>query len=105
MRCDQFMGLPIEAEAFLEANQVVKICSECGHRTLPSEVIGHYEGVFENEYPLSRRPLQDGGYADEFHQGTVWSSGPMLFLGLRVYDTNGVLIQTFEWSEEEIENA
>lgn len=105
MRCDQFVGLPPEAETFLKKEEIDPgFCEHC-MRTLPKklEVIGYYYGMFDDEYPLYRHQLKDGRHADEFLQTAPWSSGPVHFLGLKVSDA--VTGQIFEWSSEEIDNC
>ena len=100
MRCDQFVGLPPAAVTFLEKHQPpLEVCEHC-KRPFPRslEQIGHFLGMFEDEYPLHRYVLKDGRTADEFHQISPWSSGPIHHLGLRVSD--GIV---FFWTEEEIE--
>jgi hypothetical protein len=57
--------------------------------------------MFGQEYPLFRHSLVDG-YADEFLQTSPWSSGPMFFLGLKIYGSSG-LLDRITWTEEEIE--
>ncbi|MFW9873072.1 MAG: hypothetical protein ACFFG0_08235 [Candidatus Thorarchaeota archaeon] len=100
MRCDQHVGFPGKALAFLNEFEIPEeVCEHCGSiicRKL--EQIGEYYGMFENTYPLFRHQLKDGRYADEFYQCAPWSSGPVIFLGLKVSD--GTI---FEWSEDEIE--
>ncbi len=97
-RSDQNAGLTSEARNWLKDYAVKpKICPECGHpEPLLLEKIGTYSGF--NEYPLYRHQLVNGYFADEFLQCTPWSSGPMLFLGLRVSD--GI---EFTWTDDEIE--
>jgi hypothetical protein len=107
MRCDQYIGLPPDAIAFLADNEAPDpVCPHC-HRLMPvtREVIGHYDGMFETEYSLYRHTLTNGDYADEFMQADPWSSGPMFFIGLRVYRRGFAdqVFRTFEWSEEEID--
>lgn len=113
IRMDQFMGLPSEAVSFLaEYESPLKICPEC-KRPFPRdlEVISHYLGMFDEEYPLHRHVLSDGRVADEFLQAEPWSSGPMHFLGLRVLNARlpVPIIQLqkecteFVWSDEEID--
>lgn len=53
------------------------------------QIIGHYSGMFMEEYDLYRRQLTGGGYADEFLQASPWSSGPCFFIGLQVFDSDG----------------
>lgn len=100
IRMDQPQGLPPEAHSFLATNEIEpKVCPHC-KRPYPLErgVIGSYEGMFGTEYPLHKRVLKDGRIAEEFLQATIWSSGPMFFLGLKM--SNGTV---FEWSDEELE--
>lgn len=99
MRCDQFVGLPPAADEFLALNtDPPEVCPYC-ERPLPREyeVIGHYDGMFGEKYPLVRHVLKDGRTADVFHQTSPWSSGPIHHLGLRVSDGT-----EFVWTEEEI---
>lgn len=100
-RCDQFAGLPNEAVEFLNENLLPPItCPTCNCiRPFKTEVVGHFSGMFGDQYDLSRHQLKDGGWADEFVQASPWSSGPVFFLGLR---TNTG--QVFLWPQETIEN-
>ena len=100
MRCDQSWGLCPNAEVFLEKNELPIEKCPCCRRDFPKklETIGHYEGMFEQEYPLHRHTLKDGRFADEFLQADPWSSGPVAFLGLRVSDGSEIL-----WTDDEIE--
>ena len=69
MRCDQHIGLPQRALDFLGRYEAQgPVCPTC-HRSMQAvlKVIGHYEGMFMQEYDLYRHPLNDG-YADEFLQ-------------------------------------
>ena len=103
MRCDQYMGITPEAQELLAQNVQIDVCP-CCKRAMPinREVIGHYDGMFGDQYDLHRIPLKEG-YAVEFLQEDPWSSGPMFFIGLTVY--NGVLERTFKWSDDEIQIA
>jgi hypothetical protein len=97
---DQFIGLSPAAETFLQEHEIsVKVC-ECCKRPFPRDlqVVGHYYGMFETEYPLYRHILKDSRVADEFLQTSPWDCGPMFFLGLQVSDGT-----RFEWTEEEID--
>ncbi len=88
IRMDQFKGLPPGAVVYLAEHEVPQeMCPAC-KRLFPRnlEVIGHYTGMFDNQYPLHRHMLKDGRVADEFLQMTPWDSGPMFYLGLRVSD-------------------
>lgn len=101
IRMDQFEGLCAEAKVFLKENEVPEKICECCKRPFPRdlEIIGHYQGMSGDEYPLYRHRLKNGNCADEFLQATPWSSGPMFFLGLRL----PVSLFEFKWSEIEIE--
>lgn len=100
IRTDQFVGFNSHALAFLEENEVPQKICECCKRPLPRdlEIIGRYEGMFGEKYPLYRHQLKNGSYADAFLQAAPWSSGPMFFLGLRREDGF-----EFRWSAQEIE--
>jgi hypothetical protein len=107
MRCDQILGLPVEAIEFLRKYEVQpEACPHCKRlfdRKL--EVCSYYHGMFDDPYNLYRHLLIDGRTAEEFVQADPWSSGPCMFLGLRVYDTNADLESEFLWSQEDIDNA
>ena len=105
MRCDQPMGLSPRATQFLEQNEVLPgKCKECGRPFyVELEQIGEYEGF--DKHALNRHKLQNGGFADEFVQAAPWSSGPVIFFGLRVYNKDAELMQTFLWTERQIERA
>lgn len=101
MRCDQFAGLPNRASVFLRENlPEPRKCECCGQAILgdPPPVIGHFTGMFGDEYPLCQYTLSDGRLGDVFWQETTWSSGAVHFLGLQVSDG-----AKFEWSKEEME--
>ncbi len=101
MRCDQFIGLPPAADEFLNLRR--QICDCCKQAiAITTEEIGHFEGMFMNQYPLHRYKFI-GGFVEEFLQASPWSSGPMLFLGLRVYNLEGELVKVIQWPEQEIE--
>jgi len=105
--CDQFVGVPIEAEEFLAANQLIPASCLCCKRPYPpvTEPSGKvYEGMYMEEYPLFRHKLKEG-YAEEYLQAAPWSSGPMHFLGLKVYDSHGTEIRDFQWTEQEIQES
>jgi len=109
MRCDQFMGLPAQAGKFLKANMIPEEICPCCKRSLSplanSYVIDHYHGMFNDCYDLYRHKLKDGGCADEFVQAMPFSSGPVFFLGLRVYDVKGEQTREFLWSQKEIDEC
>jgi hypothetical protein len=104
IREDQPQGLPAEAETFLIANCILVSTMPCPHCGKPTQQIrkteecGEYLGMFSNEYSLLRYFLIDGRTADEFEQAAPWSSGPMIFLGLKVSD--GTI---YKWAEKDIE--
>ena len=105
MRCDQPMGLTREAKRFLGEYMTDERCPTCGHRKFPTpEVIGTYDGLGGQDYPLNRYVLKEG-HADEYLQTSPWSSGPIFFIGLRIYNQYGTLEGTIEWTEQEIEDA
>jgi len=106
-RSDQYIGLPPNALKFITENvkttEITKPCPHCGGPIVKStedvtEVIGHYSGMFWDEYELLRYHLSDGRTADEFVQAEPWSSGPMFFIGLKISDGTEIL-----WSDEEID--
>lgn len=93
----QPQGLPAEAMHFLHENAEVKNrCDACGRDDgFITEKIGE-TGMFD-DIPLVKYKLKDGTYATEFEQAAPWSSGPVLFFGLRL--ENGT---EFRWSEADI---
>ena len=98
MRCTQDYGLSGKAVEFLydEAKRLDQ-CAACGrYDGFESEDIGDY-GMF-GELQYQRYHLEDGRTAEEFGQHCVWSSGPMIWLGLRVSDGTELL-----WDEEDME--
>jgi len=99
MRCDQPMGLCQEALNFLSNHEILRQFCPCCERLFLQEleIIGHYEGMFGNGYPLYRHQLKDGNCADEFVQAAIWDSGPMIYLGLRIGE------KEILWSEDELE--
>lgn len=103
MRCSQPMGLPKEAEKFLEIYRKRRaICPTCGHEELPEpKQIGEY-GMFQ-EFFLEEYELKDGTVAKEFIQHEFWSSGPMIWLGLQVCDLHGEVAYTIEWDKKDLE--
>lgn len=110
MRCDQMMGLPLEAIAFIEEHAVSRVVCPCCNRPYPRmlEKIGEFVGMFEESYALLRHQLKDGKYADEFLQAAPWSSGPCHFIGLKVFNpAAGELdpVQVFEWLQSDIDKA
>lgn len=106
MRSDQLIGLSAEADEFLAANELVpEPCPHCkrgyGPTTEPTGL--KYSGMFGQEYDLFNHKLKSERFAEEYLQASPWSSGPMFFLGLKVYDFDGTEIRDFKWTEEEIQ--
>jgi hypothetical protein len=100
------MGLPSDALDFLRENEDVKVCQCCNQPFPPSLIMtGSYEGMYMAKYDLYEHKLKLGGCAVEFLQADPWSSGPCFFLGLRVFDKDGCLYRTFEWSQDEIDTC
>lgn len=107
MRCDQSMGLCKQALAFLEANEVKpESCPTC-KRPLDQNrrIIGHYDGF--DTHPLYQHVCKNGRLANEYLQAQPWSSGPVAFLGLKVYIPGQAyeVCYTFYWSEKDIADA
>ena len=102
IRCSQPMGLPDKARAFLESHALkVNTCPVCcRHDGYDKVEIGNY-GMFD-ELVLNRYFLANGGTADEFIQHEVWDSGPMTWLGLRVFCEDGDAGYVLSWSNEEL---
>jgi len=105
IREDQLQGLPASAEGFLNENCLMVdgtvMCPHCGKaicQVRKSERCGSFFGMFENEYALHKYFLKDGRTAEEYEQAAPWSSGPVIFLGLKVSDGTD-----FRWSEKDIE--
>lgn len=99
MRCSQPHGLPGKAEEFLAQKAFRMNCCPICKRDdgYKKEAIGTYG--MSDEITLYRYFLVDGSTADEYVQHTVWSSGPMIWLGLAWM---GV---AFEWTEKELEEG
>ncbi len=107
MRCDQTRGLTFAAMRFLAKYEARPDACPCCQHIPPSvlEECGNYDGMYDSEYKLYRHKLKDGRWADEFLQAQPWSSGPVAFLGLRVFEKDGQECANFLWPSEEIENA
>lgn len=106
MRMDQFPGLTLEACTFLAENkQSPPCCSQCGHvlKQPYPKIIGHFDGMFGNGYPLHRYQLKDGRFADEYLQQVEFSSGAVHFIGLRVAASSTTKEVFFAWTNEAIE--
>ena len=100
MRCTQPQGLSMGTEVFLRENaKHHDSCPTCGHsRGMIREQHDKYYGMFDEEFPLWQYTLKDGRTAKEYKQDEVWSSGPMIYLGLELSDGTKM-----EWSREELE--
>lgn len=96
MRQSQPFGLPNNALEFLFDNAVrIDVCKHCKrHGGYKKEKIGTY-GMFD-EIDLYRYTLLSGETADEYIQREVWSSGPMIWLGLTWKGTE------FKWQDSEM---
>lgn len=91
------MGLPESAVAFLHKNaKRLHPCEHCNRDSGPvCREIGR-TGMFD-DLEILEYELNDGRSATEFVQEEIWSSGPMIWMGLRISDGT-----EFRWSEEEI---
>lgn len=83
IRCSQPQGLPPEAIEFLKQNAVrLNPCTHClrddGYKKEIIDTCGMFDDVDLYCYTLS-----DGDTAIEFVQQEIWSSGPMIWFGLR----------------------
>ena len=96
MRCSQPHGIPPEAIEFLDKNAFrLDQCPICKRNSgYEKEIIDTY-GMCD-ELSLYRYTLLDGSTADEFIQEEIWSSGPMIWLGLKWKDTE------FKWPNKAI---
>lgn len=104
MRCSQPQGLPKEAQEFLSQRAKRKnFCPHCqrddGYESIEIGHVGMFEDVPLNRYVLLK------GYAEEFVQHCVWSSGPMEWFGLKVYNDDGKLLDTICWDQAEIDKV
>lgn len=99
-RSSHYQGLSEEAEKFLKLNAKTYVhkfdngWGPCSVIKPVTEEIGH-TGMF-GEISINKYELKDGSSAIEYVQADPWHSGPVIFMGLRAKD------QTFEWTEEEI---
>ena len=96
MRCSQPQGLPSEAIAFLEEKAIrINLCLHCGrddgYMKKEIGVTGMFDDVFLYEYNL-----KNGDIAVEYVQQEIWSSGPMIWFGLKIGN------KKFEWKKEDI---
>ena len=106
MRCTQMCGLPRKARKFLAANREEVYCKACGQATnLNYREYGPIVGMFDEE-ALLEYDLKRGGVAREERQFEIWSSGPMIFLRLRIYertkDNTLVEVDSISWTTEEL---
>ena len=108
IRCNQWYGLPGDAEAFLDKNAVKEgwdLCPHCGENTktrTKKEQHDTYYGYWDEEFPLNKYPLIDGGYALEVLQADPCDSGPMIYTKLEIYSPEGELVKSFLWDWHEI---
>jgi hypothetical protein len=119
MRCDQFIGLNTWASDFV--NSLREVCTEFTTRIyqdgrieetpkrtiticlIKSEPSSEYvSGMFDNKYQLYKHIFPDGRIYYEFHQETIWSSGPCIFTALK--DSNGNIVKKSLWSNKDIES-
>lgn len=117
IRMDQQMGLNAFADDLV--HQLVKVV-EKGIRFWPdgeeeefdrgtwlsrtkTEVIGHYSGMFEDQYELHKYILPNGKVYKEYVQAEPWSSGPVFFLALT--DEADKVVEKSLWSNEEVANV
>ena len=100
----QEMGLSSSAFGFLQANCTTRLEHECpscqhkfGNELLAFNGSGLYtSGMFHESIELKEYILKDGRSAVEEVQCVPWSSGPCIFLQLRVGD------EVYSWTEEKI---
>jgi len=103
MRCSQPIGLTKEANEFLEANaKRTNECPNC-HRYDDLEKVETTPSGMYGDVPHFIYTLKDGGRASSFVQYCEWSSGPMEWFGLTVFDKDGKQINQFLWAKEDIE--
>lgn len=107
MRCTQWVGLSIEAEAFVKQNAKKVGCRPCPHcggyteERYDTVKDGRYtEGMFDERHTLKTYRLEDGRLAKEIVQASPWSSGPVIFTCLEI---DGQRVG--EWPQEEIDRA
>ena len=97
MRCSQPYGLPKEAEQYLKEYAVkFNYCEHCArHDGYKTEKTDKYYGMYD-EFPLKKYKLKNGEFAEEFVQYSIWSSGPMEWLGLKTPEGD------ITWNQQEI---
>lgn len=110
MRCTQIIGLPGDAEKFINTNcEMIPdvVCLKCGevatykkHMEIWKDASG--AGMFDDGPKLMRYYLKDGRRVIEEIQSAPWSSGPNIFLKLVDEKTQETL---FHWTDEEIEDS
>jgi hypothetical protein len=100
MRCSQPQGLPGDAIEFLKNEaKPVNMCGCCkrhdGYHRTPIDTYGMFD-----ELELYQYRLKNGKTAKEYVQCSIWSSGPMIWLGLLLDDGTKL-----EWPEEIFEEV
>ena len=97
-RSSQPMGLPKKAREFLATNAVkLGYCEHCKRDSGYEREEAERTGMFGDDVPVFRYKLTNGSFAEEFVQEEVWSSGPMMWFGLKVPGGPDIL-----WCEAEI---
>ena len=114
-RSTQFIGLSSSATQYIEENvnliEEFILCPHCSgkinsyqRKDIVDEKRCCY-GMFDEEIDLDTWKLKDGGVAREVVQVIPWSSGPVIFTCLEIYNGNNEKIQTIgEWAEEEMDS-
>jgi hypothetical protein len=97
------MGLPFKAISFLKENaKTLSQCSACSRHDGYDREAYTYAGMVD-DVPLYEYELKGGRTAQEFVQHTVWSSGPILWLGLRIITPNKKKTVKILWPESAFE--
>jgi len=107
------MGLPKEAEVFLDqyGMKAQSTCPHCGGLIGPARrqstiyADAKTQGMFDDGPLLHDYPLTDGGKAREIVQAAPWSSGPCIFLALRIFDSTGATTREILWPQDKIDQA
>lgn len=102
-RSTSYIGLTKEAQEFLNKNAKTQTKTYnngygvCKVVQPISIQIGKC-GMF-NEYPLSKYELKDNTWAEEFIQAEPWSSGPIVFIGLRTANKEFLHTEEYIYSQ------